>query len=100
MSRKEITITPSTGTPAWRATEKEPAVSTRCLYVHIDNDANTIKFVGTYVIPPGRDFNVTIRMWDNRTNTSVLRLAYASDGFTPILSSAAMILSIPTIQLP
>jgi len=99
MKRNEY-ITPGPNTPAWRASEREPAVTTRCLYVRVDSGAMTIKFVGCFTISPGTSFNVTIRIWDNRSKTYVLRLAYTNDGVTPILSSAAVILSIPSIQLP
>ena len=99
MKRNEY-ITPKPNTQAWRASEIESAVPTRCLYVRVDSGVTTIKFVGCYAVPPGADFNVTIRIWDNRSQTHVLRLAYANDGITPVLSSAAMILTIPSFQLP
>lgn len=100
MKRQEPLTVPRI--PPWRAAEKDAAinVATRCLYVRVDTGATTIKFVGSFVVQPGTAFNVTIRIWDNRLAAFVLRLAYAGDGFTPIMSGAPMLLTITGKQLP
>lgn len=77
-----------------------PSPTNACVYVRVDA-ANIVvlKFVGCFDIPIGTTANVMLYIYDSRTRTFVLRIAYHGDGITPFTAPTSLTLT-TAIQIP